>query len=92
MRSTIAKITATAILGASLLLPACASQSGYQGATAGAAVGGIAGALLEPRNPWRGAVIGGALGATFGGAMGEISNQNRYYQQPQYQRPYYRGY
>lgn len=82
MRRTISMTLAGMLLLGTLWLPACASYSGYQGAAAGAAVGGVAGALLEPRNRWRGAVIGGALGAAFGGAMGEISNQNRYYYRP----------
>ena len=45
-----------------------------QGAGVGAAVGGIAGALLD-RNPWRGGVIGGALGAIAGATLVNISEQ-----------------
>ncbi len=45
----------------------------YQGAGAGAAVGAGAGALIDKNNRWRGAVIGGALGALLGGTLTEIS-------------------
>jgi outer membrane lipoprotein SlyB len=53
----------------------CSSRSGYQGAAVGAGVGGVAGALLDPGNHWRGGVIGGSLGAVLGGTLGEISNR-----------------
>jgi hypothetical protein len=36
-------------------------------------VGGIAGALLDRNNPWRGGVIGGVLGAVAGATLTEIS-------------------
>ncbi|MGC9046225.1 MAG: glycine zipper 2TM domain-containing protein, partial [Thermodesulfovibrio sp.] len=35
-------------------------QQHYEGAGAGAVVGGVAGALLDKKNPWRGGVIGAA--------------------------------
>lgn len=44
----------------------------YEGAAAGGAIGGIAGALLDD-NPWRGGVIGAALGAALGATLTEIS-------------------
>jgi hypothetical protein len=64
-------------------LAACAVQSQpvvttprtYQGAGAGAAVGAGAGALIDKNNRWRGAVIGGALGAVLGGTVTEISSR-----------------
>ena len=45
----------------------------YEGAGAGAVVGGIAGALLDSHNPWRGGIIGGMLGAVAGATLTEIS-------------------
>jgi outer membrane lipoprotein SlyB len=45
----------------------------YEGAGVGAVIGGIAGALLDSHNPWRGGVIGGVLGAIAGGTLTEIS-------------------
>jgi len=64
-------------------LAACAVQQDpivttprtYQGAGAGAAVGAGAGALIDSNNRWRGAVIGGALGAVLGGTLTEISSR-----------------
>lgn len=44
-----------------------------QGVGAGGAVGGIAGALLDRHNPWRGGVIGAALGAIMGATLADIS-------------------
>lgn len=44
-----------------------------QGAGTGAAVGGVAGAVLDHRNPWRGGLIGAALGAFFGATIADIS-------------------
>lgn len=58
----------------------------YQGVRAGAAVGGVAGALLDRHNPWRGGVIGAVLGGVFGGAITEFSargaNKAAVYNQP----------
>ncbi len=45
----------------------------YEGAGAGAVVGGVAGALLDHKNPWRGGVIGAALGAVLGATIADIS-------------------
>jgi outer membrane lipoprotein SlyB len=44
-----------------------------QGAGAGAILGGVAGALLDHKNPWRGGIIGGALGAVAGATITDIS-------------------
>ena len=38
-------------------------------------MGGIAGALLDYRNPWRGGVIGATLGAVAGATIADISAQ-----------------
>jgi len=53
----------------------CASMSEEQkgatiGAGAGAILGGVAGAVLDKKNPGRGAAIGAAAGAALGGAAG----------------------
>ncbi|MEJ5227312.1 glycine zipper 2TM domain-containing protein [Thermodesulfovibrio sp.] len=50
-------------------------QQHYEGAGAGAVVGGIAGALLDSKNPWRGGVIGAALGGVFGATIADISTR-----------------
>ncbi len=44
-----------------------------QGAGTGAAVGGVAGAVIDHRNPWRGGVIGALLGAVAGATIADIS-------------------
>lgn len=49
------------------------TQYHAQGAGTGALIGGVAGALLDHRNPWRGGVIGGALGAVTGATLTDIS-------------------
>ncbi|RPJ11408.1 MAG: glycine zipper 2TM domain-containing protein [Deltaproteobacteria bacterium] len=45
----------------------------YEGAGVGALAGGIAGALIDRHNPWRGGIIGGALGAVAGATLTELS-------------------
>lgn len=64
-------VSAVLIL-ALLSLGACATYQ-YEGAATGGAVGGAAGALLDRSNPWRGGVIGAALGAIFGATISEVS-------------------
>ena len=44
-----------------------------QGAQAGGLVGGVAGALLNSRNPWQGGVWGAVLGAIAGATLTDIS-------------------
>lgn len=44
-----------------------------RGTGTGAVIGGIAGALLDHRNPWRGGIIGGVLGAVAGATITDIS-------------------
>ena len=62
------------VLGLILILAAgCATYQGAQGAAVGTALGGVSGALIDHRNPWRGAVIGGGIGAIVGGTLGEIA-------------------
>jgi hypothetical protein len=43
------------------------------GTAGGAAVGGVAGAVIDSRNPWRGGVIGGVLGAILGATLADVS-------------------
>ena len=38
-------------------------------------MGGIAGAILDSRNPWRGGIIGATLGAIAGATIADISYQ-----------------
>ncbi|MGH7322794.1 MAG: YMGG-like glycine zipper-containing protein [Candidatus Rokuibacteriota bacterium] len=64
------------------LLAACVVQQPpvttprtYQGAGAGAVLGGGAGALIDKDNRWRGAIIGAALGGLVGGTLTEISSR-----------------
>ncbi|MCS7163783.1 MAG: glycine zipper 2TM domain-containing protein [Thermodesulfovibrio sp.] len=58
-----------------LFTVACAQlqRQHYEGAAAGAVVGGVAGALLDKKNPWRGGVIGAGLGTVFGATIADIS-------------------
>ncbi len=49
------------------------TQYHAQGAGSGALIGGIAGALLDYHNPWRGGIIGGTLGAVAGATITDIS-------------------
>ena len=56
----------------SLTQPTGGSRT-YQAAGAGAALGGLTGALIDSSNPWRGGVIGGAIGAVVGGTLTEIA-------------------
>jgi hypothetical protein len=69
------------------VLVGCATRQGYQGAGVGALTGATAGVLLDPENEWRGAVIGGGLGATLGGAL----TDRAYYREPYYGTAYSPG-
>jgi hypothetical protein len=51
------------------------TQYHARGAGVGGAVGGVAGALLDSSNPWRGGVWGAVLGAIAGASLTEISMQ-----------------
>ena len=53
----------------------CTTPHSYQGGAAGAGVGGIAGAMLDKKNPWRGAVKGAILGGVLGAGITEASAQ-----------------
>ena len=49
------------------------TQYHAQGAGAGGVVGGIAGALLDRKNPWRGGVVGAVLGGLAGATLTDVS-------------------
>lgn len=66
------KVIASLIILALLPLAACTPYH-TEGAVGGGAVGGVAGALLDHRNPWRGGVIGAGLGAVLGATIADIS-------------------
>ena len=56
---------------ASVTLLGCASDSSAgKGAAGGAFLGAIAGALLNPKDPWAGALVGAAAGAVIGAIAG----------------------
>jgi hypothetical protein len=91
------------------LLAGCASSQQWPspymlpGAGLGGALGAGIGAALNHNNPWRGAAIGGLLGAAGGGVAGEAYGRSRvpyqpqgYYPPPQpqqgYYQPQYQGY
>ncbi len=57
------------------------------GAGIGAALGAGIGAAANHNNPWRGAAIGGLLGAAGGGIAGEAYGRSREPYQPQYYPP-----
>ncbi len=60
---------------AMLALTAGCTQYHAQGTGIGGAFGGAAGAMLDRRNPWRGAVIGATLGALAGATLTDVSMQ-----------------
>ena len=84
------------LLGLSFLT-GCATPSQnpylYTGAGLGAALGAGIGAAANHNNPWRGAAIGGPLGAAGGGIAGEMYgrsvNPPPYYQPPAASQGYY---
>jgi hypothetical protein len=91
------------LMAAASLIFGCTAGGPYgnpymlTGAALGTGVGALGGAAIDPTNPARGAVIGGALGAVLGGVGGEVVRQQQYPQAPQgyYQPGYYgppRGY
>lgn len=53
-------------------ITACAPHQ-YGGATAGGAIGGVTGAIIDSSNPWRGGVIGAVIGAIAGATIADIS-------------------
>ncbi len=73
MKKIISLIAVISLFG--LLLSCAGMDRKTQGAGVGAGVGGVAGALLDSKNPWRGGVIGAALGAIFGASIADISSK-----------------
>jgi outer membrane lipoprotein SlyB len=73
MKKIVASILAVSVFG--MTLGGCATPHQAQGTGVGAAIGGIAGALIDRKNPWRGALIGGGLGAVAGASFTEVSSQ-----------------
>jgi hypothetical protein len=71
MNKTVLTVVTIALLGLSF---GCTPYH-TQGAGTGAAIGGVTGALLDHRNPWRGGIIGGVLGAIAGATITDISLQ-----------------
>ena len=67
------KIVSLILLLSLLSLTAACTQYHAQGAAAGGAFGGIAGALLDRRNAWRGFVVGSTLGALTGATLTDVS-------------------
>ncbi|SNZ10177.1 YMGG-like Gly-zipper [Persephonella hydrogeniphila] len=61
------------ILGVAVLT-GCTKQA-YEGAVVGGAAGSAVGAILDEENPWRGAFIGGIVGAVVTGTIVEISSK-----------------
>ncbi len=67
------KIVSLIIVLALLSLTFSCTEYHAQGAGAGGAIGGIAGALLDRKNPWRGGVIGAILGGLAGATITDVS-------------------
>lgn len=66
------------VLAALLLFTSTSCQSSAgSGALIGAGAGGTAGALIDRRRPWRGALIGAAAGAIIGYAIGNEIDKER---------------
>jgi hypothetical protein len=61
-------------LAFTVLLSSCHKQS-YEGAVIGGAAGSAVGAILDEENPWRGAFIGGVIGAVVTGSIVEIASR-----------------
>lgn len=66
------KIVTILLILALFPLAACTPYH-TQGAGVGGAIGGITGAILDHRNPWRGGLIGAGIGAIAGATIADIS-------------------
>ncbi len=67
------KIISLLLILSFLTLTVGCTQYHYEGAGIGGVVGGVAGALLDRKNPWRGGIIGAGLGAIAGATIADIS-------------------
>ena len=67
-------ISLIAVLALLVVVAGC-TQHHARGAGVGGAVGGVAGAMLDSSNPWRGGVWGAVLGAIAGASLTEVSMQ-----------------
>ncbi len=67
------KVVSLLIILSLLTLTVGCQQYHYEGAGLGGVVGGVAGALLDRKNPWRGGIIGAGLGAVTGATIADIS-------------------
>jgi hypothetical protein len=66
------KIVTILLMLALFPLAACTPYHA-QGAGVGGYIGGITGAILDQRNPWRGGLIGAGIGAIAGATIADIS-------------------
>lgn len=66
------KIVTILLILALYPLAACTSYHA-QGAGVGGAIGGITGAILDHKNPWRGGLIDAGIGAIAGATIADIS-------------------
>lgn len=62
---------------ATAIFSGCAAHQ-QPGSIIGGTYGGIAGAILDQKNPWRGGVIGAAFGALVGATIADVSAQGAY--------------
>src|SRR4030067_3854512 len=64
------------VFGVSSLLSSCATtQRTYEAGAVGAGLGGLAGALIDSDNRWRGGVLGAFIGGFLAGTVPEISTK-----------------
>ena len=62
--------------GVVTLLSSCATtQRTYEAGAVGAGLGGLAGALIDSDNRWRGGVLGAVIGGVLAGTVTEISTR-----------------
>jgi hypothetical protein len=70
-----ARVIVLLMLGVFITTTGCVTlqQHHHEGAGMGAVIGGVAGALLDKENPWRGGVIGATIGGVAGATLADIS-------------------
>jgi len=62
------------LIAGGLIFSSCTKQA-YEGAVVGGAAGSAVGAILDEENPWRGAFIGGIVGAVVTGTIVDIATR-----------------